>query len=283
MRNDTPPTPDSGEEQARTQAEAALRERGWNPITPYQLWESELAVGRGADDAFEASLWTNPDAKAGAPWLCDVGVTSPGSEKESLWIFGIPRPEEVPALLGRHADILSVRHGEHTLDLATGEVLGSERVRRLLGVPTLAELTAESEAERERKVTPIREALQAAWRTLGERGWETYEPMYALGYMMGKGRRPIEVRALPLYRVKVSPPYGESGEVLMLHLDAYYDDRNFERSGTEVWTLSDGDVAVRTTGLPTEYIGQGYYVLPLQSGAEGIPTPREAMRLMEGA
>jgi hypothetical protein len=79
-------------------------------------------VGRSHDDKYEASLWDSPEDEPGTPWRCDVGVTPPDSEKDSLWLLGIPRPEEVPALLERHADILSVGHEGRTLDLATGTV-----------------------------------------------------------------------------------------------------------------------------------------------------------------
>ncbi len=114
------------ENRLRAQAEVALMEKGWRPITPGCWWDGELAVGRSADDAYEASLWTDPEAEPESPWRCDVGVTPPDSEKESLWLLGIPRPEEVPALLERHADILSVGHEGRTLDLATGRVLVGE-------------------------------------------------------------------------------------------------------------------------------------------------------------
>jgi hypothetical protein len=111
------------EERARAQAEAALKEHGWEPITPGCWWQGELAVGRSADGKYEVSLWDTPDAEPGVRWLCDVGLTPPDSEKEALWMWGIPRPDGVPALLLKHADILSVGHDGRTLDLATGEVL----------------------------------------------------------------------------------------------------------------------------------------------------------------
>jgi hypothetical protein len=111
------------EEKARAAAEDALKEKGWEPWTPGCWWEGELAVGRSADGKYEASLWDNPDAEPGTPWQCDVGLTPPDSGKDSLWVLGIPRPEEVPALLMKHADILSVGYDGRTLDLATGKVI----------------------------------------------------------------------------------------------------------------------------------------------------------------
>ena len=126
MRNDTPPNPPAGEVQAREQAEVALKQHGWNPMTPGSWWEGELAVGRSADGEYEASLWASPDDEPGTPWRCDVGATPPDSEKKSLWLLGIPRPEEVPALLERYAQILSVGHEGRTLDLATGKVIVGE-------------------------------------------------------------------------------------------------------------------------------------------------------------
>ncbi len=113
------------ENKARAQAEAALNEKGWGLWTPSSWWESELAVGRSADGKYEASLW---DTEPGTPWLCDVGLTPPDPEKDSLWVLGIPRPEEVPALLTKHADILSVGYDGRTLDLATGEVITEGRL-----------------------------------------------------------------------------------------------------------------------------------------------------------
>jgi hypothetical protein len=110
------------ESNTREQAEAALKEWGWRPITPGCWWDGELAVGRSADGQYEASLWDFPEDEPGLPWRCDVGVTQPDSEKEALWLMGIPRPEEVPALLERHANILSAGYEGRTLNLATGTV-----------------------------------------------------------------------------------------------------------------------------------------------------------------
>jgi hypothetical protein len=119
----------STDEQARAQAEAALKKKGWELWTPGYWWEGELAVGRSADGEHEASLWDRMDGRRNdAPWLCDVGVTPPDSEKKSLWVLGIPGPEEVSALLMKHADLLSVGLGDHVLDLATGEVITEGRL-----------------------------------------------------------------------------------------------------------------------------------------------------------
>jgi len=272
VSNSTPSTPPEGE-QAREQAEAALRERGWNPITPYQLWESELAVGRSVDDAFEASLWNTPDAESDVPWLCDVGLTPPDSKKESLWLLGIPRPEEVPALLMEHVDILSVGPGPYTLDLSTGEVLDTEQARRRQGLAT----SAEREAEYERKTAPIRETLQAAWQKLAE-GWETYEPSYSIGRTMDDTRRMVEIMAVPYCR--------EDDGVLLLDLAACYDDTG-RVSGGDVWSLSLDGVSngytLVSTGIPFEYYGKARVVLPLPGGAAEIPSPREALLLMKDA
>jgi hypothetical protein len=165
VSNSTPPTPHSGG-QRRAQAEAALKEHGWTPITPGCWWEGELAVGRSADNEYEASLWNFPEDESGTPWRCDVGVTPPDSEKEALWLLGIPRPAEVPALLERHASILSVGHEGRTLDLATGRVFleGQDGIR-----------------------TVIREAkgrlggCQEAARALYEVGWTVREVRLGLG------------------------------------------------------------------------------------------------------
>ena len=124
------------ESRRRAQAEAALKEQGWEPITPGCWWEGELAVGRSVDGKYEASLWDDPDAKADTPWRCDVGVTPPDAEKEALWLLGIPRPEEVPALLMEHADILSVGYEGRRLDLATGTVFVDGRTRVAERYPT---------------------------------------------------------------------------------------------------------------------------------------------------
>jgi hypothetical protein len=154
------------ESNTRAQAEAALKEHGWTPITPGCWWESELAVGRSADGEYEASLWSFADDEPGLPWRCDVGVTPPDAEKVSLWLLGIPRPEEVPALLAVHADILSVGYEGRTLDLATGRVFLEGRA----GVSTL-----------------IREAkdrfgvCEAAARALYEVGWMVREVRVGLG------------------------------------------------------------------------------------------------------
>jgi hypothetical protein len=154
------------ESKARTQAEAALTEHGWELITPGCWWEGELAVGRSADGEYEASLWNDPDVGPGTPWRCDVGVAPPDAEKESLWLLGIPRPEEVPALLVVHADILSVGHEGRTLDLATGRVF----LEGQAGVSTL-----------------IREAkdrfgsCEQAARALYEVGWMVREVRLGLG------------------------------------------------------------------------------------------------------
>jgi hypothetical protein len=275
MHNSTPPNPPSGElaDGGREQAEDALREKGWEPATPGHWWAGELAMGRSANGEYEASLWGrfgNDRFEVGPPWLCDVGLTPPDAEKESLWLLGIPWPEEVPALLQLHADILSVGHGEHTLDLATGQVLDAEQTRRRLGMPTFAERAAEAETKRERRMAPIRETLRAAWRRLAE-GWETYEPVYSFGRVMDGMRRTVEIMAVPYCR--------QDDGVLLLELSAYYVD-----SDQQVWLLTDyKSEEVAETGVFTEQYGRARVVLPLPGGAEDIPTPREAMRFLTSA
>lgn len=271
MHNSTPSAALS-DEQARAAAEAALKERGWNPVSPHHWWEGELAVGRSTDGENEISIWDGMDGRRdGVPWLCDVGAADSG-EKKSLWVVGIPRPEEVPALLERHADILSVGHGEHTLDLATSEVLDSEETRRRLGVATFAERIAEADAERERKIAPIRETLETAWRKLAEGYWETYEPVYSFGRVLDDMRRTVEIMAVPYCR--------QDDGSLLLDLTAYYDDTRRGGGDGDVWLLDGHGLA--STGIPVEYFGRARVVLPLPGGPEEIPTPREAMRLMKG-
>lgn len=158
MSNSTPPTPPS-EDHVRA-AQAALNEQGWEIWTPGCWWQGELAVGRSADGAYEASLWTGPNAEPGTPWLCDVGATPPDAEKKALWLYGIPRPEEVPALLERHADILSVGVGDYVLDLASGEIILSNVAQQLQAVSP-SDVTPS-----QRRADAFREAI----RILGEIG-----------------------------------------------------------------------------------------------------------------
>jgi hypothetical protein len=171
--NSTPSNVPS-DDQVRAQAEAALKEHDWEPL-PGCWWDGELAVGRSADGKYEASLWASPDDEPLTPWRCDVGLTPPDSGKDSLWLLGIPRPEEVPALLERYADILSSGHEGRTLDLATGKVLvdGSG-------------IVASIREARERL-----SGFEGATRALYSVGWEVQE------VRLGVGGRPDTIITRP--------------------------------------------------------------------------------------
>ena len=260
-------------EEARSAAEAVLKEQGWKPITPDHYWAGELAVGR--DGEYEASLWRGLDGEhshPGAPWLCDVGSV-PDGEKWSLWVLGVPRPEEVPALLDRYADILSVGCEGRILDLASEKVLDLEETRRRLGIPTWAESEQKAEEERERKLAPIRKTLKAAWQMLAERRWETYELIYAVGHVADDMRRPVEIMVRPFCT--------KDDGTLLLDLTAYYVDKRRGGGDADVWFLDHHRLV--STGIPAEYFARAHMVLHLPGGVENIPTPHEAKHLFLGA
>jgi hypothetical protein len=251
----------------RRQAEIALQERGWGLGNFRHPEGVELAVGRSADGRYEACLWETPTA---APWFfCSVSAPPNEGDEASLWLLGIPRPQEVPALLQRHADILTVGPAWHTLDLASGRLLGPEKIRRRFGRPDMGEharlMDFPDANAHNTNALLASEALKAAWQKLSRHGWETYEPDYSFGRGEYDAGRWVEVRALPLY--------DGVGGTLMLHLQAYY-----VGDEDEVWTYDEK--AERTTGLPTEYYGRAAYVLPLPGGARDIPTPEEAVSIM---
>lgn len=248
MRNDTPIDPSAGEE-ARAQAEAALEEYGWLAITPRHRWEGELAVGLSPDQRYEISAWADTgDLSGGDTYICDVGAAF-SAEKRSLWTLGIPGPDEVPMLLNEHAEIMSVGMGTYLLSLATNEVV--DRV-----------------AERDRRLASIRDTLKTAWRALNERGWETYEGRYAVCRVADPATRPVEIFSTPLYT--------EDSRSLLLDVNSHYVDTRREVQ------LLEGD-RLTGWGVATEQYGRARFVLSLPGGAEDIPTPQEAMRIMRSA
>lgn len=146
MNNCTSPSAPS-EDQSRAAAKAALKEKGWELWTPGCWSQGELAVGCSTDQRYKISIWTDPNPEPGTPWRCDVGVTPPDSEKEALWMHGIPRPDEVPTLLEKYADILSVGCEGRILDLASGEVFCEGAAHRLQETPSFEESSRQSRAE----------------------------------------------------------------------------------------------------------------------------------------
>ncbi len=129
----------------------------------------------------------------------------------------------------------------------------------------------EIEEEWDRTKVAACEALEAAWRELPERGWETYEGSYSFGAGSDGARRPVEIQAIPYCR--------QADGVLLLDLRACYVDTGRSHYDS-VWFL--GVRGPNSTYLPTEYFGRARMVVPLPGGVDDIPTPREAMRLMEG-
>lgn len=229
--------------ESKARAQAALKEKGWEPWTPGCCWEGELAVGRSADGEYEASLWANPDDEPGTPWLCDVGVTVE-IEKESLWLLGIPRPKEVPALLKRHADILSVGHEGRTLDLATGRVIVEGQDGIAAVVRDVIRVAQDGIAKRE---GILREIVAAGWDPdhleLSVRTWG---------------------READVWDVTAGGESSEPDSFLYLHVDLYRDDVSrisVEDPGHGIrvpiadWTTNPGGMAIPTPDEAGEAYG----------------------------
>lgn len=129
------------ENKARAQAEAALKEHGWLP----REWDPWAGAMDGAAPvgsySIRAYLAEGPDAPREA--LCRIDDWTrrdhSGDISPYLWMVGIPRPEEVPALFEGYPEATGWGEDgaiwDSILDLVTGEVIPENRAQRLLEDP----------------------------------------------------------------------------------------------------------------------------------------------------
>lgn len=143
MSNSTPSTPPAGEEpnQARAQAEAALKEHGWIP----RRWDSFAgAMDAGTSDgSYSLRMYPADGPDAPRAVLCQIDDwTREGNDIiPDLWVVGIPRSEEVPELFSRYPQITGWTDvggpPDRIVDLLTGEIIVEKEAQRLLQDPTL--------------------------------------------------------------------------------------------------------------------------------------------------
>lgn len=128
------------EERAQAAVEVALKKKDWTDLK----WDNFGDPGEGAWDAVSAEstrcirAYPADSLHADRIALCQIWTMGVGDEDESsLWMLGVPAPEEVIPLLRNHYDITVgvMSTGKYVLDLPTGGVLPEPEVHRLLKDP----------------------------------------------------------------------------------------------------------------------------------------------------
>lgn len=167
MDNSTPSAALS-DEQARAAAEAALREKGWLP----RQWDGLAGAldGGAPGGSYSIRMYAadGPDAPREA--LCQIDDRTrrdhSGDVSPYLWMVGIPRPEEVPALFEGHPEATGWGEDgaiwDHILDLATGEVIPEKRAQELLKDPVL-EMIREAKKSITERAGVLRDLVAAGW------------------------------------------------------------------------------------------------------------------------